>query len=175
MDIYRALHIIFVITWFAGLFYIVRLMIYHVEADKENKQSYEVLNPQFTIMEKRLWYGITWPSAIITLIFGLIQLWDFLPIWDSPWLVLKVILVFFLYLYHFICGSYLKKIWNGNFEKSSTYLRYWNEVATLFLVSIVFLVVMKDSMDMLKALLGFILFSLLLVLGIRVYKRLRKG
>ena len=90
----KALHLIFVITWFAGLFYIVRLFIYHVEAERE------VLQEQFKIMERRLWYGITWPSAILTLILGPVLMFGYygtithLP----PWLIIKLGLVTLLFL-----------------------------------------------------------------------------
>ncbi|MDR9488704.1 CopD family protein, partial [Salibacter sp.] len=67
----KALHIIFVVTWFAGLFYIVRLFIYHTEAEQRSEPEKSILQSQFRLMEKRLWYGITWPSAVLTMIFGI--------------------------------------------------------------------------------------------------------
>ena len=65
-----SLHIIFIVTWFAGLFYIVRLFIYHTEAEAKPEPEKSILQNQYKIMEKRLWYGITWPSLVLTLIFG---------------------------------------------------------------------------------------------------------
>src|SRR4051812_23540048 len=95
----KALHIIFVVTWFSGLFYIVRLFIYNREAVDKPDPERGILQRQFSIMIRRLWLGITWPSAILTLIFGLwmLQLYGAIP----PWLVWKLVFVGALYLYHF--------------------------------------------------------------------------
>src|SRR5258706_7954159 len=102
----KAIHIIFIVTWFAGLFYFPRLFVYNTEANEKPPAIKEALQEQFGIMMKRLWYGITWPSAILTLIFGLLVLykggWDnvlFKP--GGRWLLIKLVFVLFLYLYHF--------------------------------------------------------------------------
>jgi len=100
----KALHIIFVVTWFAGLFYMPRLLVYNREAVDKPMDSKRILHEQFGMMMKKLWYGITWPSAILTLIFGMIVLFN--GGWaDSfrvqTWLHIKLTFVFFLYLYHF--------------------------------------------------------------------------
>ncbi|MGV3657580.1 MAG: CopD family protein, partial [Chitinophagaceae bacterium] len=92
----KALHIIFIVTWFSGLFYIVRLFIYNTEAAEKEEPEKSILQKQFSIMIKRLWLGITWPSAVLTLIFGpwmWIQL-DYLP----QWLFVKLFFVTGLYL-----------------------------------------------------------------------------
>src|SRR5690606_4879964 len=101
----KALHIIFVVTWFAGLFYMPRLLIYNVEANTQPVAVRTVLQTQFGIMMKRLWYGITWPSAILTLLLGLTVLFKggwFHLLFKSEgiWLTLKLCLVLFLYAYH---------------------------------------------------------------------------
>lgn len=162
----KALHLIFVITWFAGLFYIVRLFIYHVEAQtSENKKA---LQDQFKIMEKRLWYGITWPSAILTFILGPILMFGYygtitlLP----PWLIIKLVLVFLLFLYHLSCGKILKQLQNNQINYSSKQLRMWNEVPTLFLFLIVFLAVFKMPFGLIHGLgwiTGLILLTLLIL------------
>src|SRR5262245_23677536 len=95
----KALHIIFVVTWFAGLFYMPRLFIYNTEAGQKAGEARTALREQFSIMMKRLWYGITWPSAILTLILG-ISLWNILNI-TPGWLAIKLGFVVALYLYHF--------------------------------------------------------------------------
>src|SRR4029078_7832406 len=94
----KALHIIFVVTWFSGLFYIVRLFVYSAEASIKAEPERSILLKQFSIMQKRLWYGITWPSAILTLIFGiwLWQLYGSLP----AWLLVKLFFVVALFIYH---------------------------------------------------------------------------
>lgn len=136
----KALHLIFVITWFAGLFYIVRLFIYHVEA-----RDSDILKDQFKIMERRLWYGITWPSAVLTLILGPTLMFGYYgTITNLPsWLLIKLGLVGLLFLYHLSCGKILKELKNDQLKYTSKQLRFWNEVPTLFLFLIVFLAVFK--------------------------------
>src|SRR6185436_15176326 len=95
----KALHIIFVVTWFSGMFYIVRLFIYNTEAGEKNEPEKGILRRQFSIMIRRLWWGITWPSAILTLIFGGWMLSYYHPI--PQWLWIKIGFVLGLYLYHF--------------------------------------------------------------------------
>ncbi|TXK26412.1 CopD family protein [Pontibacter qinzhouensis] len=169
----KALHIIFVVTWFAGLFYIVRLFIYHAEANEKPEPERSILLKQYELMQKRLWYGITWPSAVLTLIFGLIilHLYGSIP----PWLVWKLWFVAGLYVYHFLCHRIFKQQQQGRSGYTSTQLRIWNEVATVFLISIVFLVVLKSSLSMLWGIIGLLVFSGVLMLAIRIYKRTRES
>jgi putative membrane protein len=171
----KALHIIFVVTWFAGLFYIVRLFIYHREAMDKDEPEKSILIDQFSIMQKRLWYGITWPSAILTLIFGPSLLPSFMPLKGEYWLHAKLLLVFFLFLYHLQCGRIFKSLQRGETHWTSMKLRLWNELATLFLVAIVFLVILKDMASMGWAILGLIVFAGVLMLGIRFYRKLRSS
>lgn len=172
-DYFKALHIIFVTTWFAGLFYIVRLFIYHREAVDKPDTEKRILIDQFTIMEKRLWYGITWPSCVLTILFGFSMIHNFMPISDHPWLLAKLIFVFLLFLYHLSCGVILKKFNNEEYSYTSMQLRIWNEVATVFLVSIVFLVVMKDLISMGYGLVGLFLLTFALGMGIKLYRKKR--
>src|ERR1700722_3146784 len=95
----KALHIIFIVTWFSGLFYMVRLFIYNTEAGGLPEPDQTILRRQFSVMIRRLWMGITWPSAILTLIFGP---WMLLLMGSVPlWLWIKMMFVLGLYLYHF--------------------------------------------------------------------------
>lgn len=167
----KALHIIFIVTWFAGLFYIVRLFIYFTEAGEKPEPEKSILQSHLRLHQKRLWYGITWPSAILTAIFGpwLFYLYGSLP----GWLVIKLIFVAGLYIYHFVCHSIFNQHQKGVLKYSSMQLRVWNEVATLFLISIVFLVVLKNTISLLYGFVGLIIFSALLMMGIRLYKRIR--
>ena len=167
----KSLHIIFVVTWFAGLFYIVRLFIYFAEAAEKPEPEKTILQNQFKLMQKRLWYGITWPSAVLTLIFGswMLHLYGSIP----GWLLVKLCFVLGLFLYHISCHKIFKQQQSGILKYNSTKLRIWNEVATLFLVSIVFLVVLKNSVSFLWGILGLILFAAILMLAIRIYKKLR--
>jgi putative membrane protein len=126
----KALHIIFVVTWFAGLFYIVRLFIYSAEANLKTEPEKSILFKQLALMQNRLWYIITWPSAILTLIFGgwLFYLYGSLP----TWLLVKLCFVLGLFIYHLSLHKIFKQQSKGIFKYSSQQLRMWNELATLF-------------------------------------------
>ena len=167
----KSLHVIFVVTWFAGLFYIVRLFIYFAEAAEKPEPEKSILQKQFKLMQRRLWYGITWPSAVLTLIFGswMLYLYGSLP----AWLLVKLSFVFGLFLYHYSCHRIFQQQQSGAVKYTSTQLRIWNEVASLFLVSIVFLVIVKNSLSFVWGILGLVLFAAMLMLAIRIYKRLR--
>jgi len=173
----KALHIIFVVTWFAGLFYMPRLLVYNREAVDMPMDSKRILHGQFGMMMKKLWYGITWPSAILTLIFGMVVL--FKGGWaDSfrvqTWLHIKLTFVFFLYLYHFSLHMLFKQQAKGIFKYSSQQLRIWNEVATIFLVAIVMLAVVKQNMSFVWGILGLLAFIILLMSAIKLYKIIRE-
>ena len=168
----KALHIIFIVTWFAGLFYIVRLFIYNAEANEKTEPEKSILKNQFTIMIKRLWLGITWPSAIITVILGPLLIYINPAILDT-WLWIKIGFVIGLYLYHYSLHVLYKQQKNNYFKYSSQQLRLWNEVATVFLISIVILVVVKQSLSVVWGLLGLLSFILLLLSGIKIYKLIR--
>ena len=172
----KALHIIFVVTWFAGLFYIVRLFIYHIEAEERPNAERKILQNQFKIMERRLWYIITWPSMVLTLIFGFWVATPYLKELGSfPWLSLKLAMVGGLVLYHLQCGVFFKQLQRDEIKISSLKMRIWNEVSTLFLFSIVFLVILKDTLNWIYGLIGLISVSLILMIAIRMYKRLREA
>jgi putative membrane protein len=170
----KALHIVFVVTWFAGLFYIVRLFIYQTEAIARPEEERRILSPQLNLMAKRLWLGITWPSAIVTLILGVWVLsyrWGYL---ELPFMHAKLAFVFLLYLYHFKCHQIYKNLQQGRANLSSYQLRIWNEAATILLFAIVFLIVLKSLLNMLYGMLGLVILSALLMLGIWVYRRSRE-
>lgn len=169
----KALHIIFVVTWFAGLFYIVRLFIYHIEANDKPEPEKSILQQQFSIMEKRLWYGITWPSAILTAIFGPWLMFEF-GMQHANYMHLKLGFVLFLYIYHILCHRMFKQLQQNTLNWSSNQLRLWNEVATVFLIAIIFIIVLKDLTNWIYGLVGLVLFAVLLMLAIRIYKRIRE-
>jgi putative membrane protein len=169
----KALHIIFVVTWFAGLFYIVRLFIYHTEANDKPALEKEILSRQFGLMQKRLWYGITWPSAILTWFFGLWLVYNNIDFLKMPWFHVKLTAVVLLTLYHFSCGALFSQLKNGTCKYTSGQLRVWNEVATLFLVTIVFVVELQHALNWLWGLLGLLVFTAILMIAIKVYKKLR--
>jgi len=174
----KALHIIFVVTWFAGMFYMPRLFIYSTEAADKTEVECNILRSQFKIMMKRLWYGITWPSAILTLIFGPLVMFN--GNWNKTilepegrWLLIKLIFVVLLYVYHFTLHKIFKQEMNGVYKYTSQQLRMWNEVSTIFLFAIVTLAVVKQSESFLWSLAGLIGFIIVLMSAIKIYKIIR--
>ena len=171
----KAIHIIFIVTWFAGLFYMPRLLIYDVEARQKPEPERSILVNQFRIMQKRLWFGITWPSFVLTMILGPWIVIEAEHIqWTDRWLVIKLGLVAGLIVYHFSLQYIFRQLGKNLLRYTSNQLRLWNEVATLFLVSIVFLVILKSELDMLYGLLGLLALIAVLMLAIRIYKRIRQ-
>tara|TARA_B100001173_G_scaffold125997_1_gene109411 strand:+ start:13 stop:549 length:537 start_codon:yes stop_codon:yes gene_type:complete len=171
----KALHLIFVITWFAGLFYVPRLFIYHIEALKKTKQEADILVPQLKIMAKRLWYIITWPSAILCIIFAF-WLLLLIPSWIAQsWMHIKLTFVVLLIAYHLKTHQIFLKLQKDKIIYTSMFIRIWNEGATLLLFAIVFLVILKDSFHWVFGLFGILGLGVILVLGIRLYKKIRIG
>ncbi len=171
----RALHIIFVVTWFSGMFYIVRLFIYNREAQDKNEPEKTILSNQFNLMIKRLWLGITMPSAVLTLVFGvwMMKLFGYLD-YQPTWFLLKILFVIGLYAYHFSLHKIYKEQQKGVFKYSSSQLRIWNEVATIFLLAIVMLVEVQQGMSLVYGAIGLLLFIVIIMLSIKVYKRIRE-
>jgi putative membrane protein len=170
----KALHIIFVVTWFAGLFYIVRLFVYFSEAQNMPNPERQILQKQYKIMQKRLWYGITWPSMILTLIFGPWILIEIPGFFEQDWMRLKLLMVAGLIAYHLYCHKIFKQQQNEVVTWNSFQLRIWNELATLFLVAVVFLVIFKDTLSWLFGLTGLLIFAAVLMLAIKIYKAKRE-
>lgn len=171
----KALHIIFIVTWFAGLFYIVRLFIYNREAQDKDEPERTILTNNFSVMIRRLWLGITWPSAILSCIFGPWVMYSFGYFNVVPdWLWIKLVLVLGLLLYHYSLHIIYKQQLKGIFKYSGQQLRVWNEVATIFLVATVILVVVKQNMSLVYGLLGLVGFIIVLMLAIRIYKNIRE-
>jgi len=170
----KSLHLIFVVTWFAGLFYMPRLFIYHIEAGDKPGEAREVLSEQFRIMEKRLWYIITWPSAVLCTVFAIVLL-VVMPSWLSqPWMHIKLGFIILLFAYHLKTHQMFLSFQRESFTYTSQYMRIWNEGATLILFAVVFLAILKSSFQWLYGLGGLILLAVLLMLGIRLYKKVRE-
>ena len=174
----KALHIIFIVTWFAGLFYLPRLMIYATEAGEKSPQERDILRHQFSIMMKRLMYGITWPSAILSFFFGNWVLYEsgyyrLLSSLEWNWMLIKYLFVILLYLYHFSLQKLLNQMLKGNYRYTSNQLRLWNEVPTVILLAVVFLVVVKNNISAVWGIAGLIAFVVLLMSAIKIYKNLR--
>ncbi len=170
----KALHIIFVVCWFAGLFYIVRLFVYYAEAQLKSVVEKEILSNQYQIMTHRLWYIITFPSAVLATIFGVWMLIENPTLLQMPWMHVKLLFVVFLWLYHFKCQQFVKQIQNKNLVKTSSFFRIWNEGATMILFSVVFLVILKSAINWIFGVVGIFALALLLTLGFKFYKKMRE-
>lgn len=169
----KSLHIIFIVTWFAGLFYIVRLFIYHAEAENKEPTAKQILQQQYQLMEKRLWYIITWPSAILASGFAFYMLYLNPSILLQRWMFVKLSFVLLLYGYHIGCHVIYKQLQNNQIKYSSTKLRLWNEVSTIILFAVVFLVVLKNAISWVWGVIGILIFSIIIMFMVKVYKRLR--
>jgi putative membrane protein len=170
----KSLHLIFVITWFAGLFYIVRLFVYHAEALQKPQPEQDILIKQYQLMQYRLWYIITWPSAILASFFAFWLLHlnpDFL---SQDWMLVKLGFVFLLYAYHAKCHVIFKELQNNIVKNSSNFYRIWNEGATIILFAVVFLVILKNAVNWIYGVLGIFLFSIIIMLGFKFYKTIRE-
>lgn len=169
----KSLHIIFITTWFAGLFYIIRLFIYYKEAEEKSEIEKNILLTQYKLMIKRLWYIITWPSAVLASFFA-VWLLILQPFWlEQNWMLIKLGFVAALYAYHWSCQVLYNQIEKGYLNYSSFALRIWNEVATIILFACVFLVILKTSFGWIFGVLGIVGVSILLMLGVKLYKNIR--
>jgi len=134
----KAFHIFFMVAWFAGIFYLPRLFVYHVENNQSNTSE------TFKVMERRLLYFVT-PFAIFTLIFGIALIWAYGAEWfrQSHWLHAKLLLVTFVYAYHGYCFKLLADFKHDRNTKSSRFYRFFNEAPVLILLAIIVLAVVK--------------------------------
>jgi putative membrane protein len=170
----KSLHLIFVITWFAGLFYIVRLFVYHAEAKDKSEPEQSILIKQYQLMQYRLWYIITWPSALLASIFAF-WLLVIMPQWlQQEWMHVKLGFVVLLYLYHWKCHQMYNQLQKNDVKYTSNFFRLWNEGATLILFAVVFLVILKNAINWIYGVIGIFVFSLIIMLGFKFYKRIRQ-
>jgi protoporphyrinogen IX oxidase len=140
--IVKALHVVGIVSWFAGLFYMVRLFIYHAEAATDAEPKRAILVAQYKVMQRRLWHSITWPAMVLTAATGG-WLLKFFPIGQNPWLLLKFALLAPLFAYHFHCGWIRKRLAADIVPYTPRQLRFYNEVPTFLLVGIVFTAISK--------------------------------
>ncbi len=169
----KAIHIIFVVSWMAGLFYIVRLFVYHIEANEKPAAERDILQSQFVMMQHKLWYYITTPAMILTVLAGAGMLYLNVGLLQANWMLVKLAFVAGLLIYHFICQKIMNQLKAGIYKWTSTQLRLWNEVATIFLVAIVFTVILKSAVDWIYGLTGLILFAILIMSAVKIVKRFR--
>lgn len=171
---FLSVHIIFVVSWMAGLFYSVRLFIYHTEANDRPEIEKNILQKEFEKIEGRLWNIITTPAMYLTVLAGATMIYTRPSYLQLPWLWVKLGFVILLLIYHFICQHLMKQMRKGVFKYSSNQLRLWNEVATILLVAIVFTVVLKSAVDWFYGLVGLIIFSAIIMMAVKIYKRYRE-
>jgi len=170
----KATHIVFVVSWFAALFYIVRLLIYAREAQDKEEMERNILTTQLLIMQKRLFNIIGWPAMFLTIITGGLMVYLVPNYLTEPWMWLKLILVVILIFYHLFCQRLIKEQSTGKFRWNTLKLRMFNEVTTVLLVGIVFLVVIKSTHGLLWGVLGIIALGAVLTLAIMIYRKSRK-
>lgn len=170
----KAIHVIAMVAWFSALFYIVRLYVYHVEAESRPANEKLILQQQFAIMERRLWYGIGWPAMLATVIFGLWMMIEF-QFYKQGWLHIKLLLVLCLVLFHFYCGRIRKNLLNQTNRLTSFQLRLLNEVPTVFLVGIVFIVYLKNFFDGVWGVFVLVCLSIAILGGSFLYRKIRNG
>ena len=170
---FKSLHLIFIVTWFAGLFYMPRLFIYQIEASEKPEPESSILGKQLALMAKRLWFIITWPSMILATLFALIMLFFNYGLLQMPWMQIKLGFVVLLFAYHFKSHQIFKQLQRGEVNYTSKFMRIWNEGATLILFAVIFLAITKSAVNWLYGLFGLLGLAVLLMLGIRLYKRIR--
>ncbi len=171
---FKAIHIVFVVSWMAGLFYSVRLFIYHTEANELPAAERNILQKQYQLMEWRLWNIITTPAMVVSVLAGLGMLYLNPFLLQESWMQLKLGFVIALLGYHFICQRMISQLKKNIFTWSSTQLRLWNEVATILLVAIVFAVILRTAIDLAYGVLGLLVLGTVIMLAVKVYKNLRK-
>lgn len=170
----KSLHLIFVITWFAGLFYIVRLFVYQIEANDKPSPEKEILQKQYKIMTYRLWYIITWPSAVLATIFALLLLHLNPGFLEMPWMQVKLGFVVLLFMYHFKCHKIYTELQNDTVKYTSNFMRLWNEGATIILFAVVFLVILKNAINWIYGVVGIMVVTISVLLGYKLYKKIRE-
>ena len=169
----KAIHIIFVVSWMAGLFYIVRLFVYHIEANEKPEQEKLILRRQFVVMEHKLWYYITTPAMLLSVLAGVAMLYLNPSLLSAGWMLVKLGFVIGLLVYHFICQHIMNQLKLEVYRWTSTQLRLWNEVATILLVAIVFTVILKSAVDWMYGLAGLMFFAVIIMMAVKVVKHYR--
>ena len=136
--LFKSLHLIAVISWMAGLLYLPRIFVYHVEANHESQREI------FKVMERKLYNLIMMPAMLLSWIFGLLLIHTFgFSVFSEFWMQIKVIAVVILTFYHFSLGKFLSDFANDSNQKTSKFFRFYNEIPTILLIVIIFVVIFK--------------------------------
>jgi protoporphyrinogen IX oxidase len=175
-DHVKAIHIIFVTSWFAGLFYLPRLFVYHTEANEKPEIERDILQKEYKRMQKILFNAIMIPAMWLTIISGITMVywvwWENFSAWS--WLHIKLLFVVGLIIYHFFCRKLILELRQDKFRFTGFQLRLFNEIATIFLFAIVFLVVLKNAVDWIWGLVGLVVFAVVIMSAVRIVKRIRE-
>ncbi len=137
---FKALHLIFMVAWFAGLFYIFRLFVYHVKFKDQTE-----LAEAYSLMERKLLYKIMYPAMLFTILFGILLIALNMPVLQAPWFHFKLLAVLLLIGYQVFAGIVHKRFAGGEFFLSEQACRILNEIPTVLLIAIIFLVVLKPG------------------------------
>ena len=168
-----AVHIVFVISWMAGLFYILSLFIYHTEANEKPEPEKSILLQQFTKMEATLWKIICAPAMVISVVAGVSMLTLHPMLLQMSWMHVKLGFVVGLLIYHFICQNIVKQLKNNQFKMTSFQLRLWRELATIFMIAIVFVVILKSAINWIYGLTGIMGVAMAIMIAVKLYKNYR--
>jgi putative membrane protein len=167
----KALHMISFMSWFAGLFYLPRLFIYHAHANERPDAERRAIQAQLEVMQDRLWRIITRPAMVATFCFGLWLAHLRFGTTFPTWFLIKLVLLAGLFAYHHVCGRILRAQRARTSQWKANQLRMFNELATLFAVSIIFLAVFKTGLSALWAGVGIVCLGVTLMVAIRLYRR----
>lgn len=172
----KALHIIGFTAWFAGLFYLVRMFVYHTEAYDKPQPEQDILRKQLNMMESKVYKIICTPAMLLTYICGTMMIVDYGMDWFkvNGWLHIKLLLIFLLTGYHHYCKGLIQKMEVGKTGFSSFQFRLFNELPSLLLIAIVLLAVFKNKLNFLYAIIGILIAGVLMYLIARVYKNKRE-
>lgn len=171
---FLSVHIVFVISWMAGLFYILSLFIYHTEANDKPEPDRSILVGQFLKMEATLWKIIATPAMIISVLAGASMLYINPTLLEADWMMVKLGFVVALIIYHFICQRIVKQLKAGIYKMNSFQLRLWRELATIFMVAIVFTVILKSAVNWIYGLIGIMGLAFVIMFAVKAYKRYRE-
>lgn len=171
---FKAFHLIGIVVWFAGLFYLVRLFVYHAEASQKPEPAQTILKTQYEIMEKRLYNIITTPGMAVTVAMAVGLISTEPEILKSGWLHIKFAFVALLLAYHFFCGRIMKKLEKGDCQWTGQQFRALNEAPTVLLVVIVLLAVFKNNLPL--DLTTWLIFALVIAMAasIQLYAKKRR-
>lgn len=171
---FKAFHLIGVVVWFAGLFYLVRLFVYHAEASQQPEPAQTILKNQYQIMEKRLYHIITMPGMVVTVVMAIGLLTTEPEVLKDGWLHIKLAFVAALIVYHFYCGYLMRQLATGKCAWSGQQFRALNEAPTVFLVAIVLLAVFKNNLPTDITAWGIFAMIIVMAATIQLYAKKRK-